>query len=126
MTSGWYGVDLDGTLAIYAASGVYDGSIGEPVPAMLERVKNWLGTGIEVRIVTARVAEPLQKWEGYEHSSAAEGIAERRRLIEDWCLLHLGKRLVVTAQKDYSMIELWDDRAVQIEPNTGRRMDGRP
>lgn len=33
--------------------------------------------------------------------------------------------VAITNQKDYGMIELWDDRRVQVEPNTGRRVDGR-
>lgn len=28
--------------------------------------------------------------------------------------------LEVTSEKDWLMIELWDDRAVHVEPNTGR------
>ena len=27
--------------------------------------------------------------------------------------------------KDYGMVELWDDRAVQVKPNTGERVDGK-
>ena len=34
--------------------------VGEPIPLMLERVKKWLSEGIEVRIVTARVASTSQ------------------------------------------------------------------
>jgi hypothetical protein len=29
-------------------------------------------------------------------------------------------RLPVTNVKDFSLIELWDDRCVRVEPNTGR------
>lgn len=122
--SGWIGVDLDGTLARVDYGKIYDGTIGPPVPAMLERVKRWLAEGVEVRIVTARVAEPLQCWEGYEHSDFAKGVAEQRALIEAWCLEHVGQVLPVTAQKDYAMIELWDDRAVAVEHNTGRVLGG--
>lgn len=39
--------------------------------------------------------------------------------IENWCLKHIGKKLPVTNIKDFGMIELWDDRAVQVVPNTG-------
>ena len=39
--------------------------------------------------------------------------------IENWCLKHLGQKLAVTNVKDYNMLELWDDRAVQVIPNTG-------
>jgi len=45
--------------------------------------------------------------------------------IAAWCKLHIGQVLPLTCTKDYGMIELWDDRAVQVEMNTGRRMDGK-
>lgn len=109
-SSGWIGVDLDGTLA------EYDGwrgeaHIGKPIPAMLDRVKQWLANGIEVRIFTARVAQ---------------GDVELvRSALRDWCMTHIGSDLPVTCQKDYGMVELWDDRCVQVIPNTGRRADGK-
>ena len=43
-TSGWVGVDLDGTLAQYDGWKGVD-HIGDPVPKMLERVRNWLADG---------------------------------------------------------------------------------
>lgn len=108
--SGWIGVDLDGTLAQY---GGWKGAdhIGEPIPAMLERVKGWLSEGVEVRIFTARV------------SIDEDGSVERA--IQDWCEQHIGHRLAVTCRKDYAMVELWDDRAIQVIPNTGERVDGK-
>lgn len=42
--NGWIGVDLDGTLAYYDGW-IGAGHIGEPVPAMLERVKQLAGSG---------------------------------------------------------------------------------
>jgi hypothetical protein len=106
----WIGVDLDGTLAEYHHwMGIEH--IGEPVPAMLERVKGWLAEGVEVRIFTARVCRPAHR-----------GAAIRR--IGDWCEMHGLPRLPVTNVKDYGMIELWDDRAVRVETNIGRRADG--
>ncbi len=42
--------------------------------------------------------------------------------IEQWCLKHFGKTLPVTNIKDFAMIELWDDRAIQVIPNTGKRL----
>jgi hypothetical protein len=109
--TGWIGVDLDGTLAEYFG---WQGPqhIGRPVPLMAERVKRWLREGRDVRIMTARVCRP-----GLEAELC-------RQAIEAWCFEHLGRKLPVTHQKDFAMIELWDDRAVQVEPNTGRRMDG--
>ena len=112
---GWIGVDLDGTLAHYDR---WKGetSIGEPVPAMLERVKAWLAEGIEVKIVTARVAP--------QDENDIERVSVAFAAILAWCIEHVGQELDVTCFKDFGMIELWDDRAVQVEKNTGRRMDG--
>lgn len=103
----WIGVDLDGTLAQYGGWKGPD-TIGEPVPAMKARVMKWLNEGAEVRIFTARAAIP-----------------EQVAPVEAWCKRHLGVVLPVTNVKDFGMIELWDDRAVGVELNTGRRADGR-
>jgi len=107
---GWIGVDLDGTLAEY---GEWQGEdhIGEPIEPMVKRVRDWLDEGIEVKIFTARVAED------------EEGTV--RELVEKWSEKHLGQKLQVTNKKDHEMLELWDDRAVQVIPNTGKRADGK-
>ena len=103
---GWFGVDLDGTLAKYEGwKG--ESHIGAPIPPMVERVKVWLAYGNEVRIVTARVSDP-------------EEALLTRPAIEAWCLEHIGQILPITCCKDYDMIELWDDRCVRVETNTGR------
>lgn len=99
--SGWIGVDLDGTLVEYGGDWAPD-KIGKPIPSMIARVKEWLAAGIEVRIFTARANEFISK-----------------TTVEWWAENTFGKKLVVTATKDYAMIELWDDRAVQVEANTG-------
>lgn len=106
--SGWIGVDLDGTLAEYGGWRGAD-HIGEPVPAMAFRVRKWLADGRDVRIFTARASVPEQ---------VAPVVA--------WAERHFGVALPVTNVKDFAMVELWDDRAVQVEPNTGRRVDGGP
>lgn len=103
MYQGWIGVDLDGTLAYYDQWRGAD-HIGEPVPLMLQRVKDWLEEKKHVKIVTARRALDYEP-----------GI----RVIEDWCIKHLGVVLEITDKKDFNMIELWDDRAVRVEQNTG-------
>lgn len=103
--TGWIAVDLDGTLAHYTEWPV-DGSIGAPIPRMIERVKAWLAEGRDVRIFTARIAPPND--------------GEQLLKIEAWCEEHLGLKLPVTCQKDYGMIELWDDRCEQVIPNTGQ------
>lgn len=108
----WIGVDLDGTLAHY--DGWVDGlHIGEPIPLMLERVRQWLAEDIEVRIFTARVGA---------RGCAKHSQDELTSRIQDWTEKHLGKRLPVTCEKDLGMIELWDDRCVQVITNTGRRV----
>lgn len=104
---GWIGVDLDGTLARYDGW-VSETHIGEPIEPMLERVRSWLADGIEVRVFTARACRG-------QDSDAV-------RAVEDWTERHVGRRLAVTCQKDYGMIQLWDDRAIRVEPNTGRIM----
>lgn len=108
---GWIGVDLDGTLAHYEGW-VGPGHIGAPVPAMVERVKRWLSEGLEVRIFTARISH-----DGTERRQAEA--AEARKAIALWTQEHIGQILLVTNVKDYAMLELWDDRAVQVMPNTG-------
>lgn len=126
---GWIGVDLDGTLAHYDG---WKGPevIGDPVPRMLTRVKDWLAEGREVRIFTAR-AYPLGLIDvpevelplAPEHSLMTHRVMTAYtavHAIRAWCLLHLGQYLTITCIKDYSMTELWDDRAVQVELNTGR------
>lgn len=110
---GWIGVDLDGTLARY------DGwkgptHIGEPIPLMVMRVKQWLSEGTDVRIFTARVHDLERNFDG-----SANDADVRLKVIQDWCLECIGVVLPVTCKKDYGMIELWDDRAVQVVPNTG-------
>lgn len=114
--SGWIGVDLDGTLANYF--GWNGGAIGEPVPLMLQRVSDWLAMGFDVRIFTARVAATgKRKWNG--DLDDADFAARQTMLIQDWTEKHLGVRLQVTAVKDFQMLEIWDDRAVQVVKNSG-------
>src|SRR6266403_4230099 len=107
---GWIGVDLDGTLAVYDGW-KHETHIGEPIGAMAFRVKKWLADGVDVRIFTARVGPA---------GRAGLTADEVRSCIQDWTEKHFGVRLPVTNMKDFGMVELWDDRAVQVEPNTGR------
>jgi hypothetical protein len=104
----WIGVDLDGTLAEYGGWRGKD-HIGAPIAPMVARIKNWLAQGTEVRVFTARVAAP------HDDVFVKESVA----LIQAWCLEHIGVALPVTCEKDFGMIELWDDRAVRVVFNTG-------
>lgn len=111
----WIGVDLDATLAKYIHGQL--AIIGEPIKLMQARVLKWLADGQEVRIMTARAS--LKSYGGNQ-----EMMDEQLEMIREWCKLHLGQELPITAEKDFEMIELWDDRAIQIIPNTGKRADG--
>jgi hypothetical protein len=110
---GWIAVDFDGTLAHYDG---YKGPgfTGDPVPAMIDRVKQWLEAGQEVRIFTARLT-PKEGAKG-----VVDDVATARAAIEAWSMEHFGVALVVTNVKDHDMIEIWDDKAVQVERNTGK------
>ena len=97
----WYGIDFDGTLV-----SIIDMT---PVKLMVDRVKCFLRDGKDVRIVTSRANS-----------------SDDTRFVSDWTLQQFGRRLPVTNKKDHEMVELWDDRAVQVFPNTGKRADGKP
>jgi hypothetical protein len=116
VSKGWIGVDLDGTLA------KYDGwksctHIGEPIPAMVDRVRQWLADGREVRIFTARVRPYLSPFDPRYEEGHAAIVA-----IKQWCKKHIGEYLPVTCVKDLDCIEFWDDRAVTVEMNTGLKL----
>lgn len=108
---GWIGVDLDKTLAHYDTWRGAD-HVGAPIAPMVERVKRWLAEGREVYILTARVASTHDERE----------VWAARVAIGRWCREHIGRVLPVTAEKDGHMLELWDDRAVAVEANTGRQL----
>lgn len=105
----WIGVDLDGTLAIHERGEGIE-SVGEPIMPMVARIRRWLKQGLEVRVCTARV------------SSIYSDAEAQRIMIEKWCLDNIGQALPVTCEKDGEMLELWDDRAVAVERNTGKAL----
>lgn len=92
----WIGVDFDGTLA-HSVS-------GEPIPLMVERVRKWLRQDQDVRIFTARAAP-----------NSGMSCAE----IDVFCIAQFGKTLPITCVKDKYMAQLYDDRAIAIDKNTG-------
>ena len=109
----WIGVDLDGTLAVYDE---WRGPehIGEPIPLMVQRVRGWLIGGYSVKIFTARV------------SSGNPDRVKSLEAIRKWSLRVFGVAIPATAEKDYGMIELWDDRCRRVEPNTGIEIGATP
>ena len=66
---------------------------------MVRKVKAWLYEGRDVRLFTARKPHPA---------------------IRKWMHEHLGALLPITSVKDPDMQALYDDRAVQVERNTGK------
>ena len=114
----WIGVDLDGTLAQW--DGVWRGVeyIGEPIPATVNQIKVWLSEGKDVRIFTARVCPDGRDDEGE--------LQKARAAIVRWCEKHLGVALQITYCKDRKMYELWDDRCVCVERNTGKILGRNP
>lgn len=103
-TNGWIGVDFDGTLVTHKFPGT-----GEPIWPMVNRVKDWLAKGQEVRIFTARVSVI-----DYDE------VRKQYEIVQNWCQKYLGQRLDVTCSKTIDCIAIYDDRAVQVETNTGR------
>jgi hypothetical protein len=98
------GVDLDGTLAIHPEWSIPNGpeDIGEPIPEMVNRVKQWIADGKEVKIFTARACKE-----------------ENILPVKAWCKKYIGVELDVTNVKTPNMMELWDDRAISVIRNTG-------
>src|SRR5258708_2659092 len=108
---GYYAIDLDGTLAEYHHDFKHD-ELGMPIHKTVSLIKEMLGQGYDVRILTARVGP----------QSDDTNVDDVRTMIENWCLEHIGTILIVQNHKCYEMIQLYDDRAIQVELNTGRLM----
>lgn len=108
VAQGWIGFDLDGTLAEYHGW-MNLSKIGDPIKPMLALVKEYIAAGWEVKIFTARVS-----------TNDPEELKDTVLAIEKWCLEHVGTILDVTCRKDFTCVKFYDDRAVQVEFNTGR------
>lgn len=101
----WVGFDLDGTLSSTDNPGHFEPPypIGDPIPEMIVVAKNLITSGVTVKIFTARACEQCN-------------IA----IVQDWAEKHGLGRLDVTNQKDYQLIRFYDDRAIQVIPNSGK------
>lgn len=146
---GWYGFDLDGTLAVYDKWEGID-HIGEPVKPMVDLMKKMHADGKVVKILTARVAPrpepetattryPLYVGEGgyvpeyVSRICVGLDLKEQRAItrrysrsvwtaedfIVDWCWENLGFVPEITHEKDHLMLMLFDDRVKQVIPNEG-------
>lgn len=114
----WIGVDFDGTLAEYHGWSGWN-VFGKPIPLMTQRVRDWLAGGKDVRIFTARVGLVLGAVEKCRHTGQSFTNHMMVAAIQDWTEEYVGARLPVTCVKDLWMTELWDDRAVGMQINTG-------
>lgn len=99
----WIGVDFDGTLAEEHSNG----RMGDPIAAMVARVKQWRDDGYEVRIFTARAHDPDQVKD-----------------IRGWLRNNSLPDLPITNVKDPNLLELWDDKAVRVQHNQGKPCTG--
>jgi len=129
---GWYGFDLDGTLAKYDGWKGID-HIGEPVKPMVDLMKRMHDEGKVVKIMTARVApkeKPETKPNPYKEGDwciespdfqpwALRNEWTPREFIQEWCHRILGFVPEIVYQKDPLMLELYDDRVKQVVPNEG-------
>ena len=135
---GWYGFDLDGTLAKYDGWKGID-HIGEPIKPMVDLIKRMHAEGKVVKILTARVAPRANieirsnpyPTDHAVYDAVGRDNEERYRdiyrapkwtacdFIYDWCLRNLGFLPEIVYQKDHLMLELYDDRVKQVVPNEG-------
>lgn len=115
---GWYGIDLDGTLAFYDE---WRGEehIGDPIPAMAERVRKMLDEGLDVRIFTARADGGVAAENMGVDGTAFRDVDRIVGIVQDWTEKHFGVRLPVTCKKDFGCIAIYDDRAIRIVKNEG-------
>lgn len=104
-------VDLDGTLAEYHG---WQGPthIGKPIPLMLERVKQWLRAGHKVVIFTARIS-----LSGSEHHIDWSAIDAIFAWLKENGIPEVTD-ITNVKQKDFDVF--YDDRCIQVEPNTGQ------
>lgn len=105
-TDGWVGFDLDGTLAVYDRwRGIEH--VGAPIKPIVAILREMVAEGRPVKIFTARVADE-------------KSAPEVRRHVWAWLEKQGLPPIEITNIKDFQMISLYDDRAIQVVPNEGR------
>ncbi len=112
----WTGFDFDGTLVFEEPEWRGFEHIGEPIKPIVDKLKGYLKQGRIVKIVTARVSQDNE----YDNYIA-------RRNIYHWLLMYVHDdsmanfpHIEIVSGKDMYMDKLYDNRAVQVETNTGR------
>ena len=94
----WIGCDLDGTLAKYDGWKGWD-HIGDPIPNMVVRIKNYMARGLTVKIWTARASKVSLARNNLEFS-------QMEKVIQDWTEKHLGKRLEVVTRESHKGVRV--------------------
>lgn len=113
LTKKWIGVDFDNTLATDTTDRTDPYILGEPIEAMVFRVKDWIAKGYWVKIFTSRMNP-------YSYTTGKPRDLEKmEKCIKQWCIKHLGKELECTAMKDGLLEVIWDDRAVRVIKDKG-------
>ncbi|MGQ5525525.1 hypothetical protein ACUHMQ_20030 [Chitinimonas sp. PSY-7] len=102
--SKWIGVELEGTLARY--NDRFPNQIGEPVNAMLLRVRGWLNEGKTVKILSHRAKAGSSNYE-----------------VTSW-LRDQGLSMLEVVPMDKDMQSFWGARAVRVELNDGKLCNG--
>lgn len=117
-------VDLDGTLAYWDGTvGNPPGShIGEPVPAMADKVRAWLAAGDRVVIYTARACN----WGDFPWADPGpdqiRDYSAAVRYVEDWAEKYFGQRLEVCGGKG-PWDHAYNDKTYRVVTNTGMTVE---
>jgi hypothetical protein len=133
---GWIGVDFDGTLFTFEGDTWVKWNVfGAPIKPMIERVLLWCAAGVPVRIVTARIGLPINARNDPDDLYMSQRLTNRcvvsgglysdammQEALQDHMVHHGLPLLPVQCYKGGKMIEFWDDRAIQVVPNTGRTL----
>jgi hypothetical protein len=106
------GCNLDRTLAFF------DGwrgpmHIGRPIPAMVRCIQDHLAKGDHVTIFSSRI---------HDYEKMGVSAEQVTKAIGDWTEFNVGVRLPATNVKLHTFDRIYDDIAIQVIPNTGKRV----
>ena len=124
--TGWVGVDLDGVLVEWDPK--YLPGLGPPIIHGITLVRRLLAAGKEVRIFTARIQPSPGDPEWWAEirrlgfDALEPWVASQIAMIDKFCIDHFQTTLRITASKDWRMTTCYDDRSVQMIPNTGESL----
>lgn len=126
---GWIGVDFDGVLVEWDPKYLPD--CGPPIVHGITLVRRLKAEGHEIRIFTARIQPSPDEQAWWDEANrlgfktVEDWVKYQHQLVENFCIKHFGAPFKITACKDWRMITCYDDRCVQMVPNTGESLDER-